>query len=110
MDDPNFFNHIYEVTRQIPAGRVTSYGAIARFLGSPNYSRMVGRAMGECGKANPPVPYYRVVNSTGHLTGDPSAGRRRRELLESEGVEVKDDKIQNFKKVFWDPSKEINYE
>ncbi|NCD69429.1 MGMT family protein [Mucilaginibacter agri] len=110
MDDPNFFNHIYEVTRQIPAGRVTSYGAIAKFLGSPNYSRMVGRAMGECGKAKPPVPYHRVVNSTGHLTGDPSAATRRRELLQEEGVSVKEDKIQNFKKVFWDPSKEINYE
>ncbi|WDF55999.1 MGMT family protein [Mucilaginibacter sp. KACC 22063] len=110
MKDENFFEHVWEVTRQIPKGRVTSYGAIAKVLGVGNLSRMVGHAMGECGKANPPVPYYRVVNSSGHLTGDPSSADKRQQLLEEEGIEVKNLKVQNFKKVFWDPVKELNYE
>ena len=104
-----FFDHIYEVTRQIPEGRVTSYGAIGKVLGAGNLSRMVGRAMGECGKAHPPVPYYRVVNSQGVLTGDPSAAGRRQELLEAEGVVVRNNKVQDFKNVFWDPAKELDY-
>ena len=110
MPDESFFEHIYEVTRQIPAGRVTSYGAIAKFLGTPNLSRMVGHAMGACGTAKIFVPFYRVVNSQGFLTGDPSAADRRKQLLEKEGVEINNDKVQNFKKVFWDPSKELHYE
>lgn len=110
MKDASFFEHVWEVTRQVPKGRVTSYGAIAKFLGAGNMSRMVGHAIGACRNAKEPVPYYRVVNSTGQLTGDPAGADSRRRLLEAEGVELKNDKVQNFKKVFWDPSKELNYE
>ena len=110
MTDESFFEHVWEVTRQIPEGRVTSYGAIAKFLGKPNWSRMVGHAMGACGKAKVYVPFYRVVNSQGILTGDPGAADRRQQLLAKEGIEVKNDKVQNLKKVLWDPTKELNYE
>ena len=108
--DLNFTNHVFEVARQIPAGRVTSYGAIAKFLGVANWSRKVGHAMGEVGGVTLPVPFQRVVNSTGRLTGGTSGIEQRAALLAAEGVTVIGDKIQNFKNVFWDPSKELNYE
>ena len=107
--DPNFTNHVFEVARQIPEGRVTSYGAIAKFLGVPNWSRKVGHAMGEVGGVEPAVPYQRVVNSTGRLTGGTSGIEQRAKLLANEGVNVIGDKVQDFKNVFWDPSKELNY-
>jgi methylated-DNA-protein-cysteine methyltransferase-like protein len=110
MKDENFFEHVWEITRQIPKGRVSSYGAIAKVLGVGNLSRMVARAIGSCGNAHPPVPYYRVVNSNGQLSGDPSSVGKRQQLLEDEGVEINNHKVRNFKKVFWDPVKDLDYE
>ena len=103
--EPNFFDSVYEVVRLIPSGRVTSYGAIAAYLGTKGSSRMVGWAMQAAGNAKPPVPAHRVVNRQGLLTGKfHFGGQTMQQLLESEGVEVKDDQVQNFKEIFWDPS------
>src|SRR5476651_2743795 len=108
MEDPNFFDSVYEVARLIPAGRVTSYGAIAAYLGTKGSSRMVGYAMQACGNTNPPVPAHRVVNRQGLLTAKFHFGGDLMErLLESEGVHVKDDQVQDFKTVFWDPTVEL---
>lgn len=107
MNDHNFNKLVYEITRLIPSGRVTSYGAIAKALGKSNYSRMVGHAIGVCGYEKPPVPAQRVVNSQGQLTGDPAGIAARKKLLEKEGVTVKGDKVVNFRKVFWDPTAEL---
>ena len=104
MTDPDFNKLVYEIAGLVPKGRVTSYGAIAKALGMPNYSRMVGHAMGACGKK---VPAQRIVNSQGQLTGDPGGIATRKKLLEKEGVEVKNDKVVNFRKLFWDPSNEL---
>lgn len=106
--EPNFFDSVYEVVRLIPHGRVTSYGAIATYLGTKGSSRMVGWAMQAAGGAKPPVPAHRVVNRQGLLTGKfHFGGQTMQELLESEGVAVKDDQVQNFKEIFWDPSAEL---
>lgn len=108
MDDINFFDKVYQVARLIPKGRATSYGAIATYLGTKGSSRMVGYAMQACGKENPPVPAHRVVNRQGLLTAKHHfGGNTMQELLESEGIVVKDDQIQNFKEVFWDPEVEL---
>ena len=108
MDDINFFDKVYQVARLIPKGRATSYGAIAAYLGTKGSSRMVGYAMQACGKENPPVPAHRVVNRQGLLTAKHHfGGNRMAEMLESEGVKVVDDQIQNFKEVFWDPEVEL---
>ena len=107
--DPNFNNHVFEVARQVPPGRVTSYGAIARFLGVANWSRKVGKAMGLLNGVTPPVPFQRIVNSQGRLTGETAGIEHRKELLAKEGVIVVGDKIQNFKTVYWDPSQELDY-
>src|ERR1700754_4248515 len=102
MPDYNFYDNVYDVARQIPAGRVTSYGAIASYLGTKGSSRMVGYAMQACGNAKPPVPAHRVVNRQGLLTAKFHFGGDLMErLLESEGVEVKEDQVQNFKAIFW---------
>ncbi len=95
---------IYDVVRQIPRGRVTSYGAIAKVLNLPN-PRMVGRAMNTADDPKNPIPFQRVINSTGRLTGDYREWRKK--LLEKEGVKVKGDKIVDFKTLFWDPAKEL---
>jgi methylated-DNA-protein-cysteine methyltransferase-like protein len=106
--EPNFFDSCFEVARLIPTGRVTSYGAIASYLGTKGSSRMVGYAMQACGNAQPPVPAHRVVNRQGLLTAKfHFGGNRMQELLESEGVQVKDDQVQDFKTVFWDPAVEL---
>jgi methylated-DNA-protein-cysteine methyltransferase-like protein len=106
--EPNFFDSCFEVARLIPTGRVTSYGAIASYLGTKGSSRMVGYAMQACGNAQPPVPAHRVVNRQGLLTAKfHFGGNRMQELLESEGVQVKDDQVQDFKTVFWDPAIEL---
>lgn len=110
MKDENFFEHVWEVTRQIPKGRVSSYGAIAKVLGVGNLSRMVAKAIGSCGNAKTPVPYHRVVSSNGQLSGDPSSARKRQLLLENEGIEINKLKVKNFKTVFWDPFTELNYD
>lgn len=107
MED-NFFDQVYEVARLIPPGRVTSYGAIASYLGTKGSSRMVGYAMQACGKALPPVPAHRVVNRQGLLTAKfHFGGDRMAQMLESEGVKVTDDQVQDFKTHFWDPAVEL---
>jgi methylated-DNA-protein-cysteine methyltransferase-like protein len=108
MPDLNFYDKVYQVVRLIPPGRVTSYGAIANYLGTKGSSRMVGYAMQACGGANPPVPAHRVVNSAGLLTGKfHFGGDRMEQMLASEGVKVDNDKVVDFKKVLWDPNIEL---
>tara|TARA_Y200000002_G_C22228202_1_gene474456 strand:+ start:116 stop:457 length:342 start_codon:yes stop_codon:yes gene_type:complete len=103
----NFFDRCYEIARQIPFGRVTSYGAIAKQLGALKSARMVGYAM--TASHGKDVPAHRVVNRNGFLTGKHhfEGVNLMKQLLESEGIEVKDNQIQNFKTIFWDPSKEL---
>jgi methylated-DNA-protein-cysteine methyltransferase-like protein len=105
----NFFEQVYQVTRLIPAGRVTSYGAIACFLGSAQSARMVGWALNSTKNLPKWVPAHRVVNKKGLLTGKMHFGgsETMRELLNSEGINVKDNQIIDFEKIFWDPSKEL---
>ncbi|NTE04962.1 MGMT family protein [Agrobacterium tumefaciens] len=105
----NFYEQVYEIVRLIPKGRVTSYGAIAKSLGAAKSSRMVGHAMLYAGTAHPTVPAHRVVNSSGLLTGKFhfKPPELMEELLSKEGVKVKDDKVLNFKQVFWNPLEEI---
>lgn len=109
MPEDNFFDRVYEVVRLIPSGRVTSYGAIAAYLGSKGSSRVVGYAMGASGSAIPPVPAHRVVNRTGLLTGKFHFGsfERLEQMLQSEGIEVENNQVQNFEKIFWDPAIEL---
>jgi len=108
MPDYNFYDNVYDVARQIPAGRVTSYGAIASYLGTKGSSRMVGYAMQAAGSAQPPVPAHRVVNRQGLLTAKfHFGGDTMQRLLEAEGVKVKDDQVQDFKAIFWDPAIEL---
>lgn len=104
----NFFDNVYEVAAQIPYGRVTSYGAIAKYLGAARSARMVGWAMNNC-KGRDDVPAHRVVNRNGVLTGKFhfEGTNLMQQLLEAEGVKVKDNQIVNFKEVFWDPGKEL---
>ncbi|SEW05353.1 MGMT family protein [Chitinophaga arvensicola] len=101
----SFFKTVFKIARTIPRGRVTSYGAIADASGLKITGRMVGWAMNAAGSAKPAVPAHRVVNSKGELSGRShfATPTLMQELLEQEGVEVKEDKIQNFKAVFWDP-------
>lgn len=105
QEERNFFERVYELVRQIPEGRVTSYGAIARVLGSAGSARMVGYALRASFSAKPPVPAHRVVNRTGLLSGKAAFGSptMMEQLLENEGVKVEDDKVVNFDKLFWDP-------
>ena len=103
----NFFEKVCEVTKHIPYGRVTSYGAIANFLGAAKSARMVGYALN--GSVGKDVPAHRVVNRKGLLTGKHhfEGTNLMQQLLESEGVKVKDNQIQNFTEVFWEPIKEL---
>jgi methylated-DNA-protein-cysteine methyltransferase related protein len=105
-EDNNFFELVYEVVKQVPKGRVTSYGAIAAVLGAKLSARMVGWAMNG---APARVPAHRVVNRNGMLSGKYhfATPTRMQELLEKEGIKVKDDAIIDFKKHFWDPAKEL---
>ena len=107
--EESFYDQVFELVRLIPEGRVTSYGAIARSLGSGGSARMVGYAMSNAGLSHPPVPAHRVVNSTGLLTGKFhfSPPELMEELLQAEGIVVVDNKIKNFKVVFWDPMLEL---
>lgn len=108
MPDYNFYDSVYDVARLIPKGRVTSYGAIASYLGTKGSSRMVGYAMQAAGRVRPPVPAHRVVNRQGLLTAKfHFGGDLMAQLLESEGVKVVDDQVLDFKNVFWDPSIEL---
>ena len=100
----NFFDKVYEVARLVPFGRVTSYGAIAKYLGAARSARMVGYAMN--GSHTKDVPAHRVVNRKGLLTGKHhfEGTNLMQQLLESEGIIVVDNQIQDFDKLFWDPS------
>ena len=108
--EDNFFQLVYEVARQIPKGRVTSYGAIAACLGTKLSARMVGWAMNGCRNVRPKVPAHRVVNRIGMLSGknhfsDPDEMER---LLKKEGIKVKNDQVVDFEKKFWDPARELS--
>lgn len=105
----SFFADVYDVVRQIPKGRVTSYGAIAVYLGTKLSARMVGWAMNAAHVAQPKIPAHRVVNRNGQLTGKHHFGTPTlmEELLKKEKIGVKEDKIIDFKKVFWEPSVEL---
>lgn len=104
MQEPSFFDKVYEVVKKIPVGRVTSFGAIANYLGAAKSARMVGWAMNNASKMDD-VPAHRVVNRNGLLTGKHHFGGTfaMQQLLEAEGVVVKNDEVQDFKKVFWEP-------
>jgi methylated-DNA-protein-cysteine methyltransferase related protein len=106
--EESFFELVFEVARQIPKGRVTSYGAIAAALGTKLSARMVGWAMNGCHRVRPKVPAHRVVNRNGLLTGKMHFANpdQMQHLLEKEGVMVVDDKVVEFKERFWDPAKE----
>jgi methylated-DNA-protein-cysteine methyltransferase-like protein len=106
--EDSFFELVYEVARQIPYGRVTSYGAIAACLGTKLSARMVGWAMNGADKINPTVPAHRVVNRVGLLSGKHhfKPPGKMEKLLRKEGILVKDDMIVNFREKFWDPSSE----
>jgi methylated-DNA-protein-cysteine methyltransferase related protein len=102
----NFFQDVYDVVKLIPRGRVTTYGAVAAYLGAKSSSRMVGWAMNGCPKD---VPAHRVVNRIGLLTGKHhfKTADAMEKLLKKEGVKVMADQVQNFSKHFWDPAKEL---
>ena len=100
---------VYEIVKLIPQGRATSYGAIAKAIGFPNLSRMVGRIMSQCNSEVNHIPAHRVVNSLGILSAKDvfGASGQMQKLLESEGVVVINNRIQNWKNVFWNPLKEL---
>ena len=107
MSEKTFFQRVYEVTKQIPEGRVSSYGAIAKHISIPQASRMVGWALNKVNTFD--VPAHRVVNRKGMLTGKFHFDgiTLMQQLLENEGIRVVDNQVQDFEKVFWDPSKEL---
>ncbi len=109
--DDSFFELVYEVARQIPKGRVTSYGAIAVSLGTKLSARMVGWAMNGAGRVKPKVPAHRVVNRIGMLSGKHhfSPPGSMEKLLRKEGIKVKNDKVVDFEKLFWDPVEEMGF-
>jgi methylated-DNA-protein-cysteine methyltransferase-like protein len=106
----SFFTDVYDVVRQIPKGRVTSYGAIANYLGTTLSARMVGWAMNAAHTAKPKVPAQRVVNRNGMLTGrfHFETPTKMEELLKKDGVLVKKDTVVDFKSLFWDPATELS--
>jgi methylated-DNA-protein-cysteine methyltransferase-like protein len=106
MEEMSFYDQVYQVVRLIPAGRVTSYGAIASYLGTKGSARMVGYAMNAAGTAIPPVPAHRVLNRNGLLTGKFHFGTPdlMQQLLENEGITIVNDGVKDFKTLFWDPA------
>ena len=110
LDKEDFTEAVYEIVRMIPYGRATSYGAIAKAISYPNMSRMVGRVMGQRDSAKSGIPAHRVVNSSGVLSAKEAFGNsgEMQKLLEAEGITVVNDRIKNWKAVFWRPMKEIN--
>ncbi|TRW21878.1 MGMT family protein [Flavobacterium zepuense] len=108
--EESFFDKVYDVVRLIPYGRVTSYGAIAKFLGAARSARMVGWAM-NAAHGHDDVPAHRVVNRVGLLTGKHhfEGTNLMQQLLESEGIKIKDNKIVKFETCFWDPAKELDF-
>ena len=109
--DDNFFELVFQVVRQIPKGRVTSYGAVAACLGIKSSARMVGWAMNSSGSIRPKVPAHRVVNRNGMLSGKHhfKTPNTMENLLKKEGIKVKEDKIVGYEKLFWDPAIEVGY-
>ena len=109
--DQSFFELVYEVARQIPKGKVTSYGAIAACLGTRLSARMVGWAMNGAGKVKPKVPAHRVVNRIGMLSGKHhfSPPSSMEKILKKEGIKIKNDKIVDFEKHYWNPVKELGF-
>jgi len=107
----NFFDKVYEVAKLIPYGKVTSYGAIAKYLGAAKSARMVGWAMNASHNIDA-IPAHRVVNRNGLLTGKHyfDGTNLMQQLLESEGIIVVENQIQNFQSVFWDPLKELSFD
>lgn len=107
--DPSFFQSVYEVARLIPFGRVTSYGAIAEFLGTRGSARMVGWAMNASHTETTNVPAHRVVNRNGMLTGKRHFGApgTMEQLLRNEGINVENDQVMEFEKLFWNPVNEL---
>ncbi len=111
VQERDFFQDVMDVVRQVPRGRVTSYGAIAKYLGAPRSSRMVGFCMNNAHTVRPKVPAHRVVNRIGLLTGKHHFGSptAMEDLLKKEGVKVKDDQVVDFRKKFWDPAVELGF-
>lgn len=109
MEKKSFFQRVYAVVKQIPYGRATSYGAIARYLGTGKSARMVGYAMNASHNQLDNIPAHRVVNRNGRLTGKHHFGGPHvmQNLLESEGLTIVEDQIINFEKYYWDPSREL---
>ena len=105
----DFFSRVYEVTKCIPFGRITSYGAIARYLGTGKSARMVGWVSNSSHNSNEFIPAHRVVNRNGLLSGKHHFGNSStmQQLLENEGIIIEDDQIINFEEKFWDPESEI---
>jgi methylated-DNA-protein-cysteine methyltransferase-like protein len=110
--DDNFFQMVYDIVRQVPKGRVTSYGAIAAALGAKSSARMVGWAMNGSHRMKPKVPAQRVVNRQGLLSGRIHFDypEQMQELLEKEGLKIEDNQVVDFNKKFWDPVKELGLE
>jgi methylated-DNA-protein-cysteine methyltransferase-like protein len=108
-NNDDFFSKVYEVARLIPAGRVTSYGAIARYLGTGRSARMVGWAMNASHTSKDFIPAHRVVNRNGLLSGKHHFGSERlmEQLLTNEGLIIEDDRVVNFAERFWDPATEL---
>ncbi len=108
MENPTFYQQVYEIVSLIPEGRVTTYGAIAKALGSSKSSRLVGTALISAHQPTLSLPIHRVVNSSGLLTGKNHYHHpTMQELLEADGIQVIDDKVQNFNEIFWDPLTEL---
>ncbi|MBM3167995.1 MAG: MGMT family protein [Bacteroidetes bacterium] len=108
IEKPNYFDWVYQVVREIPSGRVSSYGAIAHYLGLKSGARMVGYAMNASHTVND-VPAHRVVNRKGLLTGKHhfATPTQMEELLKSEGIKVKNDQVIDFESLFWNPATEL---
>jgi methylated-DNA-protein-cysteine methyltransferase-like protein len=108
--DDSFFEQVFDVVRQIPKGRVTTYGAVAAALGTKLSARMVGWAMNVAHNVKPGVPAQRVINRNGMLSGKMhfATPTKMQELLEKEGIKVVDDKVVEFTKLFWDPATELS--
>ena len=105
----DFFQNVFDIVRLIPKGRVTSYGAIAKYLGTSGSARMVGWAMNASHKVKPKVPAHRVVNRNGMLTGKAhfETPTKMQELLAKEKIKVQNDTVMDFSTLFWDPSVEL---
>ena len=109
MKRGDFFEDVYAVVACIPKGRVTTYGAIAHFLGQKGSARMVGWALNSVHGSKKKIPAHRVINRNGLLTGKHHFGEndRMQKLLEKEGIQVEENKVIHFEKIFWDPSQEL---